>query len=65
MSSAQKVILLGLVAVLTAAVTPFIGMSRIPLSAVLDPGGASLESTIFWDIRMPRTCAAFLAGAAL
>ena len=65
MSPARKVILLGVVAVLTAAVTPFIGMSRIPLSAVLDPGGASLDATIFWDIRMPRTCAAFLAGAAL
>lgn len=55
---------LGAVAVVTLIVTPFIGMETIPLSTVLD-GGDSVESRIFWDIRLPRVLTAFIAGTAL
>ncbi len=55
---------LGAAAVATLVVTPFIGMETIPLSTVLD-GRDSVESRIFWDIRLPRVLTAFIAGTAL
>ncbi len=56
--------LLGVFAVATLIVTPFIGMETIPLRTVLG-GGDSVESTVFWDIRLPRVLTAFIAGVAL
>jgi iron complex transport system permease protein len=44
---------------------PMIGIETIPLSAVLHPASGSIESDIFWKIRIPRVCISFLAGAAL
>lgn len=44
--------------------TPFIGMETVPLSAVWQWDGGT-ESSIFWKIRAPRVCTAFVAGSAL
>jgi iron complex transport system permease protein len=60
--------MLPLLAVLALACllgAPFVGMSHVPLSAVLDPFGVSAESVVFWRIRVPRAITAFLAGSGL
>jgi iron complex transport system permease protein len=64
MTRGTTLALLGAFAALTLVVTPFIGMETIPLSTVLG-GGEGVESTIFWDIRLPRVLTAFIAGIAL
>lgn len=43
----------------------FIGMTTIPLTAVFSPSSGGIVSDIFWGIRIPRVCLAFLAGSAL
>lgn len=54
---------LAVVALVVVAITPFYGMS------ILSPAGifqsSNPDSIIFWDLRLPRTLAAFLAGAGL
>lgn len=42
---------------------PFFGMRFISPEVLFRDAG--LDSTLFWDIRVPRVCAAFLAGSAL
>ena len=64
MTRRRTLALLGVFAVATLIVTPFIGMETIPLRTVLG-GGDSVESTVFWDIRLPRVLTAFIAGVAL
>lgn len=54
-----------LVAVLTAFVAPLVGMKSIPLHSILEYPSSGMESGIFWAIRVPRVCVAFMAGAAL
>lgn len=44
---------------------PMVGMKTLPLSAVLHPESGTLESNIFWMIRIPRMLVSFIAGAAL
>ena len=53
----------GSLAVLLLA--PLIGGREIPWSAIIDPGLGQPESMIFWDIRLPRACLAWIAGAGL
>ena len=63
----SRVVMLAVLALLALAVlsaAPLIGMSHIPLSAILSPGGGT-ESDIFWRFRVPRVATSFLAGAAL
>ncbi len=51
---------------LTAVViAPFIGMETISISSLIHPIKGSMDSEIFWRIRIPRIGASFLAGAAL
>jgi iron complex transport system permease protein len=50
---------------LILVLSPVIGMSRVPLDAVLHPFSGGMEADIFWRMRVPRTLAAFLAGIAL
>ncbi len=64
MTRRTTLILLAVFAVATLVVTPFIGMETIPFRTVLG-GGDSVESTVFWDIRLPRVLTAFIAGVAL
>lgn len=56
---------LAIFAACTLVLAPFAGMQRIPLAAVLDPASGSVESRIFWEMRVPRVIVAFLAGSAL
>jgi len=54
-----------LFAIVVLAVAPFIGMTHVSLGVIFNPGSSSLESGIFWGIRVPRILVSFLAGAAL
>ncbi len=45
--------------------TPLIGARHIPVKVALFAAEDSTASVIFWKIRLPRTCLAWLAGAGL
>ena len=51
--------------VLALLVLPFIGMQHVPFRVLYGAAPDSVASKIFWGIRVPRVCLAFLAGAAL
>lgn len=65
MKSTRVLILLGVLALLALAGAPFIGLTPVSLSGVLDPAGDSMASIVFWRIRVPRVLTAFLAGSGL
>jgi iron complex transport system permease protein len=44
---------------------PLVGGQTIPLSAVLHPVSTDPAAMIFWEIRLPRVCLAWIAGAGL
>lgn len=44
---------------------PMIGVKHLSLHSILNPSDGGLDAEIFWSIRIPRVCVAFLAGAAL
>ncbi len=44
---------------------PLVGGRAIPLNAILHPGPDIPGSMIFWEIRLPRACLAWMAGAGL
>lgn len=54
-----------LFAVLVVLITPFTGSIKIPLSVLKDFDLTTTASQIFYQIRLPRVCTAFLAGAVL
>lgn len=45
--------------------TPFVGMYDISLTDVFGSAESGVAGRIFWNLRVPRVVAAFLAGAAL
>jgi len=55
----------GLVAIFVVLVTPFIGMTPIPLDVLFNGSSGGVEADIFWRIRIPRVLIAFLAGMGL
>lgn len=59
----RKCLLAGAICLLFVLGSPFFGMTLIPPSALLQPGSPDAE--VFWRLRLPRTIAAFLAGAGL
>jgi iron complex transport system permease protein len=61
--SVLPLLLAGSVAVLVCA--PFIGPRLIDVSAVFAPQPDDPAAMIFWDIRLPRVCLAWAAGAGL
>lgn len=63
--SVRFVALAALLAVVSLLVTPFLGMERITPGDLVPDDAGSVRKDIFWKIRVPRTLAAFLAGAAL
>jgi iron complex transport system permease protein len=68
MRPVHKHLFLCILLVLAMAVlagAPMVGMQVIPLKAVFRPASGSMESDIFWRIRVPRVCISFLAGAGL
>lgn len=50
---------------LTAVLCPFAGMNRISISDIFQPMDTSMESALFWQIRVPRVLLALLGGGAL
>ena len=50
---------------LVMILAPLIGPRQIPLSVIFHPDPNLPESMIFWDIRLPRTLLAWIAGAGL
>jgi iron complex transport system permease protein len=63
-----KRILLGVIllfAVLVFVGAPTVGMKSLSLHSMLHPAEGGRDADIFWKIRVPRVCIAFLAGAAL
>ncbi len=56
-------IVLALLCLLFVLASPFAGMTLISPSALLESGSPDAE--VFWRLRLPRTIAAFLAGAGL
>ncbi len=56
-------LLLGTMVVVAGA--PFAGRHWLPLSALWQETAESMDGPIFWGMRLPRVCLAFLAGAGL
>ena len=52
-------------AVAIVLLMPFVGMEWIPFGVVFGDASDDIQTTIFWDIRVPRVLTAFLAGSAL
>lgn len=64
----RRIVLLAVLAVVASVVllaAPFVGMHTISPDTVLERGPASVDATVFWDLRVPRVAAACLAGIAL
>jgi len=59
----KKFLLLAVFCLLATAVSPFFGMSAISPGSLFDAGSPDAE--VFWNLRLPRATAAFLAGAGL
>jgi len=58
-------ILIFLFVLLVMTVTPFAGLTKIPFSVLKNTASDTTEARIFYSLRLPRVCTAFLAGAAL
>ncbi len=58
-------LLFSLLALLVLALTPFIGMEKIPFDTILNFDSSNIHSDIFWRIRVPRILIAFISGSAL
>lgn len=60
-------ILVALFAVSAASLlaAPIVGSRAIPLDAIMRAGGDSTTTMIFWEIRLPRACLAWISGAGL
>lgn len=58
-------ILICVFALAVVLVAPFIGSTHIPLSSLRNFDLTTVESQIFYSLRLPRVLTAFLAGAAL
>ncbi|NLV45635.1 MAG: iron ABC transporter permease [Candidatus Hydrogenedentes bacterium] len=65
MKKKRMLLILGLLALLTLAAAPFIGITPVSLDDVLHPSGGSTGAVVFWHIRVPRALTAFLAGSGL
>ncbi|HBF34571.1 TPA: iron ABC transporter [Candidatus Sumerlaeota bacterium] len=63
----HRIILLLLLigSITTLLVAPLLGSERIPWAAVWQPAPDDPSSVIFWSIRLPRACLAWISGAGL
>ncbi len=59
----MAVIFLAALAALLA--TPFIGFKSVSPAEILSFSSSALDADVFWNIRVPRSLTAFLAGASL
>lgn len=60
-----KFILLGMLLLFALLGTPWIGEKSIATNVISQPFSTDLDAVIFWQIRVPRTLLAFLAGVGL
>lgn len=58
-------VLLTLLTLVVLAGAPFVGMTPLSFSSILDPAGEAMDAVVFWRIRVPRVLTAFLAGSGL
>ena len=65
MKSKAAFIFIIIFALLVVLTTPFAGSTKIPLSVLKNFDLTVTTAKIFYQIRLPRVCTAFLAGAAL
>ncbi|MDR1657717.1 MAG: iron ABC transporter permease [Deltaproteobacteria bacterium] len=63
MKSGHKITILIAASLAISLFTPFFGLTIIDPSVLLEPNHP--EAEVFWRLRVPRTAAAFLAGAGL
>ena len=61
----HKRMLLNIILILTVVVVVVAPMIGLSLHSILHPAEGGMDADIFWNIRIPRVCVAFLAGAAL
>lgn len=54
-----------IIALLSLLLCPFVGHIKVPFSVLFDASANDVSSDVFWKLRLPRVCLAFLAGAAL
>ncbi|ABA57351.1 FecCD family ABC transporter permease [Nitrosococcus oceani] len=65
MKPAATLGLLALLAIGVLSSAPFLGLHPIPVKTILESTAGNIEAEIFWNLRVPRVMAAFLAGAGL
>lgn len=65
LSNRSICLILLVVSAIVLAFTPFIGQQPVSLDVLFDHRVSEQTRIIFYDIRMPRCCMAFLAGAGL
>ncbi len=61
----KRILFFGAAALAVFAAAPFIGTELVPVSGIFTGSADETASFIFWNIRLPRTCVAFMAGSAL
>jgi iron complex transport system permease protein len=54
-----------LISLAVCFIAPMIGMTSVPFSAIFEDPDKSQAALIFWKLRLPRVCLAFLAGSSL
>ena len=65
MKPSRMLVLMFLFSLAVLAAAPFVGLTAVSPAGILNPSGDSVESVVFWRIRVPRALTAFLAGSGL
>jgi cobalamin transport system permease protein len=65
MKPTRVIAFMALLSIVVLLTMPLIGQTGLSWYAVFHPTAQSPESTVFWQIRVPRVLTAFLAGTAL
>jgi len=59
------ILLIAVFAIVVLLGSPFVGMTNISPTDILQSASDNADSVVFWHIRIPRVIAAFLAGSGL
>ena len=65
MKKTPLLLMLAIGSLAALALAPLVGGQAVPWSAVFHPGDDDPAAMIFWEIRLPRVCLAWVAGAGL
>lgn len=60
-----KLLILAIISGVIFIISPFIGMKLISISSIINSFSSNVDYDIFWKIRLPRICIAFISGSAL